>query len=110
MRRGPGWAVALMALAAMACGSEGPMDPGGPAGEPDPPCEPGVSPAQITCACPSGAWGWSSCDPVARVYRACDRCGSVPSCSARYCGPDGFGNSCGSCGAGRRCTPQGHCE
>lgn len=40
-----------------------------------------------------------------------NRCACAPQCIDRVCGDDGCGGSCGSCGAGLLCTPDGSaCE
>lgn len=51
--------------------------------------------------------GDGDCGPQGR----CDgnACVCVPACVERACGPDGCGDSCGSCEAGEACTAEGQC-
>lgn len=86
-----------------ACGgdAEPPPDPsanGVPCGTPG---------AWLTCYCPSGAGGYALCDLTTWRTHPCARCGERPSCEWRFCGPDGFGNSCGTCRIGTVCSANG---
>ncbi len=65
------------------------------------------------CGQADEAWP-CQCDAVCGEFGGCcpdfgNACGCAPSCGQRECGSDGCGGSCGACGPGLGCGPEGYC-
>lgn len=50
-----------------------------------------------------------SCGSDGKLCQPDGTCACVPACSDKVCGPDGCGESCGTCDSGQVCTTAGQC-